>query len=257
MKHSFLLYTPRHYHPTMSSSSSIYNLLRSVVKFNNNTSNETHSLLPVHTNCPITRLVAEYAEQTLDEWVAKGDPTEQREEAKIKIIECEEKKLTELDLSNHKLSSLPYHLFNMTWLEELALANNQLTSIPAEVSNLANLQYLWLSHNQFTSIPAEVSNLTKLKELELSNNQLTSIPAEIGNLTNLQYLWLNNNRLTSIPTEFSNLTNLQWLWLSDNRLTSIPTSLFNLTNLTILDLTYNPRLIITPEVKQLIKNRNL
>ena len=95
----------------MSSISSIYNLLRSIVKLNN-TSNETYPLLPVPTNCPITRLVAEYAEETLDEWVAKGDPTEKREEAKNRIVECEEKKITKLNLSWLSLSLLHYYIFS-------------------------------------------------------------------------------------------------------------------------------------------------
>ena len=48
-------------------------------------------------------------------------------------------KLTELDLSQYKITELPKEIFNLTNLTTLDLSWNQLTEIPKEIDNLTNL----------------------------------------------------------------------------------------------------------------------
>ena len=60
-------------------------------------------------------------------------------------------------------------------LTELDLKDNNLASIPPEIKYLTNLTKLELRNNELTSIPPEIGKLTKLKSLKLQYNNLTSL----------------------------------------------------------------------------------
>ncbi|MFN6502109.1 MAG: COR domain-containing protein [Nostoc sp. DedQUE01] len=162
-----------------------------------------------------------------------------------------------LNLSFNQLSSLPAEIGKLTNLKSLDFSSNQLSSLPAEIGQLTNLQSLNLSFNQLSSLPAEIGQLTNLKSLHLSFNQLSSLPAEFGQLTNLQSLFLYNNQLSSLPVEIGQLTNLQSLDFSSNQLSSLPAKIGQLTNLQSLDL-YNNQLSSLPaEIGQLTNLQTL
>ena len=148
--------------------------------------------------------------------------------------------ITNLDLSNKRLTTLPKEVCQLTGLQHLYLSSNELAGLPIEIGELANLQRLYLDNNQLTQIPDEIGQLDKLLELDLCGNQLTKTPpAAIWQLTKLELLDLSKNQLTQIPAEVGELTHLQGLYLHNNQLAEFPVEIGKLTNLEVLDLTEN------------------
>ena len=184
-------------------------------------------------------------------WLHDPSVTGRKAEAKERILDAYEQKLTSLDLANLNLSSLPPIFAHLTQLKELTLYYNQLTSLPAEIGQLTQLEELDLSSNQLTFLPAEIGQLTQLQRLSLSLNRLTFLPAEIGQLTQLQRLSLSLNRLTSLPVEIGQLTELRGLDLHCNKLSSLPTEIGQLIQLLQLDLIANQLTSLPVEVGQL------
>src|SRR3990167_8007084 len=188
-------------------------------------------------------------EKILNSW-ASEITDENRQEAKLRIenfLNDESKNI--LDLSSLSLTSLP-PIFNadpfIKRLTKLDISNNRLTSLPGEIGGLRALQRLLVSFNQLTSLPAEIGRLQALKHLWVSKNQLTSLPAEIGGLQALRELWVNNNQLTSLPAEIGGLQALQELNVASNRLTSLPAEIGRLQALQRLDVSYNNTLTGVP-----------
>ncbi|MEH2160299.1 MAG: COR domain-containing protein [Nostoc sp.] len=176
----------------------------------------------------------------------------------LQIIEqAARDKVTELDLSDKGLITLPPEIGQLTNLQTLHLIDNQLSSLPPEIGQLTNLQTLDLFINQLSSLPPEIGQLTNLQTLYLGSNQLSSLPPELGQLTNLQTLYLSSNQLSSLPPEIGQLTNLQTLYLSSNQLSSLPPELGQLTNLQTLHLDRNQLSSLPPEIGQLTNLQTL
>ncbi|WP_413199540.1 COR domain-containing protein [Nostoc piscinale] len=170
----------------------------------------------------------------------------------LQIIEkAAKEKVTELDLSNKQLSSLPLEIGQLANLTRLYLGNNQLRSLPPEIGQLANLTELSLHNNQLESLPPEIGQLANLTRLYLDNNQLGSLPPEIGQLANLTWLYLGNNQLGNLPPEFGQLANLTELSLHNNQLGSLPPEICQLLNLTELSLDNNQLESLPSEVCQI------
>ncbi len=75
--------------------------------------------------------------------------------------------MTELDLSNNSLSSLPSATGNLVCLRRLVLDGNQLQTLPAELSQCLSITELSLQKNKFHEIPRVVMDLNKIVELDI------------------------------------------------------------------------------------------
>ncbi len=159
--------------------------------------------------------------------------------------------ITELNLGDKNITSIPAEINQLPHLRNLWLHNNQLTAIPPEIGQLTNLEQLFLNGNQLTVVPDEIGQLTDLSSLALSQNQLTVIPAEIGQLTNLYQLYLDDNQLASVPSEIGQLVNLEFLQLNNNQLTSLPLEIGQLVSLRRLNISENQLTSLPTEVWQL------
>ncbi|KAI8346761.1 hypothetical protein BD560DRAFT_411226 [Blakeslea trispora] len=108
--------------------------------------------------------------------------------------------LTELNLSNCKLSSLPETLFSNTKsLERLVLDSNTLSTLPSSIGQLQRLVKLSIQNNNLDSLPSEIGRLTELKILDAQKNNLKMLPKEIWLCASLQTLNCSSNLLESFP----------------------------------------------------------
>jgi len=153
-----------------------------------------------------------------------------------------------------------------TQLTELDLSNNRLNSVPAIVSSLPGLHLLDLSFNQIKNISCvDFSNLTQLRTLQIIRNDISLIEnfafKDLKNLVTLtigsnrlllngyfkkdlhklESLDMANNKLDSVHSgDFESLKSLRNLSLSDNQILFIEPGSFNgLTNLIFLNLQSN------------------
>ncbi|BAZ47731.1 Miro domain protein [Nostoc sp. NIES-4103] len=163
-----------------------------------------------------------------------------------KIREAKEKKLKELDLSNHwrtdnqKLTEIPAEVFELEWLEFLNLGGNQITTLPEAITRLQKLTTLYLNHNQIRTLPEAITYPQKLIILNLSDNQIRTLPEAITDLQQLNILNLRGNQITTLPEAIARLQQLTCLYLSNNQLTTLPEAIADLQQLTTLYLNGNP-----------------
>ncbi|KAG0190477.1 cysteinyl-tRNA synthetase [Apophysomyces sp. BC1034] len=112
--------------------------------------------------------------------------------------------LTDLNLSNCKLSSLPEDVFlNATLLETVVLDSNTLNSIPSSIGALCKLVRLSVQNNNLDSLPVEISRLSDLKELDAQKNNLKTLPKEIWLCASLKVLNCSSNLLECFPEPYS------------------------------------------------------
>ncbi|KAI8331028.1 phosphatase 2C-domain-containing protein [Chlamydoabsidia padenii] len=112
--------------------------------------------------------------------------------------------LTNLNLSNCKLSSFPDDIFYSTLnLEQLTLDSNTLTSLPKSIGVLQKLNRLSIQDNKLNGLPMEISKLTELKVLLAQKNNLQSLPKELWLCSSLQVLNCSSNLLETFPEPFS------------------------------------------------------
>ena len=139
-----------------------------------------------------------------------------------------------VDLSNSKLSVIPFVVTQMHWLSVIQLSNNRIENIrPLLV--LGNLTSIDLSSNIITDADG-LTTLSNLIYLDLSYNEIARIP-DLANSRGLTYLNMGFNGIKRI----SNLTghsHLNKLHLAENEIEIIE-GIENLSSLTLLDLSKN------------------
>ncbi|KAL9554394.1 hypothetical protein MBANPS3_002839 [Mucor bainieri] len=112
--------------------------------------------------------------------------------------------LTDLNLANCKLSSLPDDLFvSAVSLEHLILDNNTLSILPSSVGALTKLLRLSVQGNNLEALPAEISHLVELKVLDAQKNNLKTLPKEIWLCVSLQTLNCSSNLLEAFPEPYT------------------------------------------------------
>ncbi|MFX1339976.1 MAG: leucine-rich repeat domain-containing protein [Promethearchaeota archaeon] len=148
-------------------------------------------------------------------------------------------KLKKLNLKFNNLRVLQDTFGNLESLELLILENNKLKYLPETIGSLKSLVVLELHVNHIIEIPESIGNLLNLKVLNLCFNKLKSLPKRIGDLQKLQVLDVGNNQIISIPVTLGNLKELKKLFLNINNLNEIPDSVFQLQSLEELYLNNN------------------
>ncbi|EIE81744.1 hypothetical protein RO3G_06449 [Rhizopus delemar RA 99-880] len=117
------------------------------------------------------------------------------------------KSLTELNLSNCKLSSLPEGLFeNTLGLKRLVLDSNTLSTLPSSIGALQKLTKLSIQNNYLEVLPSEIGKLGKLKGIDAQKNNLKALPKEIWLCASLSTLNCSSNLLDSFPEPYSAIT---------------------------------------------------
>lgn len=129
------------------------------------------------------------------------------------------KRVKVLDLYYNKLKELPRQVGRMKRLEQLALAHNDLSQLPASLAKLRRLQSLYAHHNRISQLPDAFAKLKSLRVLDIGYNWFTVAPAVLASLPALEELDLNNNNLQELPTTMGTLKGLKKLYLRSNPLT--------------------------------------
>ena len=198
-------------------------------------------------------------------WGGKSDTNKRHRINTWQGIAITNNRITGLNLSSHALTSpAPAELAELAALTELNLSDNQLASLPTQALRLDKLLNLNLNNNQIESLPANINKLKELTSLNLANNRIASLPKAIGEMRDLVKLDLSGNDIDGyIPSFIGNLTRLTLLDLSDNEFngnipigpTPVPgatPTLNKLTNLAHLDLSSNRFTgTIPPEIDKL------
>jgi len=125
-------------------------------------------------------------------------------------------------LQNQNLTFVDESLCSFERITDIDLSQNSLSSLPLSISKLSNLKSLKLSHNKFKELPVGIKNLENLKTLEVDSNLIIEIfykihPSEIY-LDSLEYLNLCKNKLSRIPPCLKYLSNLKHLLLGFNQI---------------------------------------
>ncbi|GBB94024.1 hypothetical protein RclHR1_22770003 [Rhizophagus clarus] len=134
--------------------------------------------------------------------------------------------LSTLNLSSNRLQELDHaqleQLKNVIELTNLQVDNNLLSSLPETFVKFRCLNILNVSNNSFTEFPPVICSIISLSELDMSFNNITDVPIEIGNLVNLKRLFLIGNQIMgTLPASFEKLTSLRKLDIRRNQITNI------------------------------------
>ena len=124
-----------------------------------------------------------------------------------------------LDLYYNKLKELPRQMGKMKRLEQLAVSHNDLSQLTASLAKLRRLQKLYAHHNRISQLPDAFVKLNQLQILDLGYNWFTVAPTVVASLPALEELDLNNNNLQELPASLGTLKGLKKLYLRSNPLT--------------------------------------
>lgn len=113
-----------------------------------------------------------------------------------------------LDLSKHKLQTVPSEIYVFKNLRELNLSQNKLTSLPDEFF-LPNLQILNLEKNNLDTFSNSICKNTTLQYLYMGKNDVAVVPECMGNLTELIVFDIWFNPIRELPLSMTNLKKLR------------------------------------------------
>ncbi|KAA1475261.1 adenylate cyclase-like protein [Dentipellis sp. KUC8613] len=117
-----------------------------------------------------------------------------------------------LDLSSNRIGDLEdAGLENIPTLARLNLTNHRLETLPQSWAKMRALRVLNVSNGKFDKFPDVICKIHSLQELDISFNGIHKLPDAIGELRKLKRLYLVCNRLTRFPATFSNMASLRTL----------------------------------------------
>ncbi|MBD2705716.1 leucine-rich repeat domain-containing protein [Spirosoma sp. BT702] len=159
---------------------------------------------------------------------------------KIPVAVRQNRRLESLWLGNNKLKELDIRsLRRMRRLTDLNLYNAGLTTLPRTVRRLKHVKVLDLYYNKLTVLPRQLGRMKRLEQLAVAHNELKELPASLTKLRRLQVLYVHHNRLSQLPTDFQRLRYLRILDLGYNWYTVVPNVLASLPSLEELSLNNN------------------
>ncbi|MEQ2311827.1 hypothetical protein AMECASPLE_024536 [Ameca splendens] len=136
----------------------------------------------------------------------------------LKLAPCSQ--LRELYLQQTCLNELPKgSIKSMQMLQVLNVSENKLTRVPYDIRSLAFLKILHLDNNYISHLNCEdFENTTRLTELKLNTNQISNLDrCVLEHLTELKYLDLSYNNLKKFGDTFKlALHKLEFLDMSEN-----------------------------------------
>ena len=107
------------------------------------------------------------------------------------VIERQMFYLTQLDLSENSLTSIPHEIYQLVNLTSLNLNVNQISTIPWQIRSLESLRSLSLDHNRIELAPLAIASLPNLTKFNCKKNPLSFLPSHVtskGNLAILKHL---------------------------------------------------------------------
>ncbi|XP_069601567.1 leucine-rich repeat-containing protein 2 [Ranitomeya imitator] len=138
----------------------------------------------------------------------------------LKNIPCELgdcENLEKLDVSgNFELTELPFEFSNLKKVTFVDLSANKFSSIPICVLRMSSLQWLDISSNNLKDLPQDIDRLEDLETLLMQKNNITYLPFELTNLTNLKLLVVSGDNLVEIPSALVENPSLKYVKLLDN-----------------------------------------
>ncbi|XKL59318.1 hypothetical protein PGB90_000334 [Kerria lacca] len=149
------------------------------------------------------------------------------------------KKLTQLDLSQNSLATVPTQaLKSLDHLLILNLNHNKINSMHAKAfEGMGTLEILTLYENKLTRIEqgAFAGIGKKLRRLNIGGNDLTRVPTDaLTPMESLKKLEIQENQITELREgDFKGLKNLDMLILAHNQLKYVPARVFS--NMTLLN----------------------
>eukprot|EP01043_Picozoa_sp_COSAG02_P042938 COSAG02_NODE_3695_length_6374_cov_5.522869_7_plen_822_part_00 len=138
--------------------------------------------------------------------------------------------LTELNVSNNSLITLPSGLGKLTKLDSLRCANNLLTALPGALSMCLEMRTLDARQNGLASLPEDFAALQWLETLDLTDNCFGTFPLPVLELGSLTHLFLGSNSMSRLP-DLSVLEMLASIDVSGNHLKDLSCSVWQLPRL--------------------------
>ena len=163
----------------------------------------------------------------------------------VKFQEVNYFTVTQVQLNNNFLDSVPVELFCLPNVIKIDLSNNRLVDIPENPATKWRcycLQSLNVSSNRLKAVPTSVWYLQSLKKFRAENNQirrLYSTDVEHSICPELEDLHLQQNKLESLPDFVFEFPKLTRAVLSRNLLVSLPDLVWSNETLEELDLSSN------------------